>query len=159
MKQKRYSMINLLEKFKLTKKVSYNLALAQFAYCLSLLINSGYNDEDSLKLCIELCENSTLKPKIEKLLEDSKNSSIEETIVKNPIFDKNYNRLLVVGAKSGHIEEAITSIANSYEKEVDYSINAFLNTIEPILVTIMSIIVGIILLAVMLPLTSIMSNL
>lgn len=158
-KQKRYSMINLLEKFRLTKKISYNLALAQFAYCLSLLINSGYSDEDSLRMCIELCENDSLKPKIEKLLNDSKDSSIEETITKNPIFDKNYNRLLVVGAKSGHIEEAITSIADNYEKEVDYSINAFLNTIEPILVTIMSIIVGIILLAVMLPLTSIMSSL
>lgn len=158
-KQKRYSMISLLEKFKVTNKISYNLALAQFAYCLSLLVNSGYNHDDSLSLCAKLCENSKLKPKIEKLLDDSSNKSIEESILENPIFDKNYNRLLMVGAKSGHFEEAITSIAKSYEKEVDYSINAFLNTIEPILVTVMSIIVAVILLAVMLPLTSIMSSL
>lgn len=158
-KQKRYSMISLLDKFKFTSSISYNLALAQFSYCLSLLVNSGYNQEEALKMCIDLCENNKLKPKIESLLDDSRNMSLEKAITKNPIFEKNYNRLLVVGAKSGHFEEAITSVANSYEKEVDYSINNFLNTIEPILVSVMSLIVGVILLAVMLPLTSIMSSL
>lgn len=158
-RQKTYSMIHLLEQFVVTKKISYSLALAQFAYCLSLLIGSGFNQSDAFKMCVEMCENKELKPKIEKIANEVDTTSLQELLLKYPVFANSYNRLLVIGIKSGHFDEAIKQVASSYEKEVDYSIENFLNMIEPILVTVMSIIVGVILLAVMLPLTSIMSSL
>lgn len=158
-KTKKYSMINLLDKFIVTRKISYNLALAQFAYCLSLFVNSGYNLNDALKMCQGLCENKTLSPKIDKLANDSETKSFEQALLENPIFSNTYNRLLIIGIKSGHIETAIAKVASAYESEVDISIENFLDMVEPVLVCVMSIIVAIILLAVMLPLTSIMSAL
>lgn len=158
-KKKRYSMIDLLDKFIITRKISYNLALAQFAYCLSLFVNSGYNINEALKMCESLCENQKLKPVIEKLAEDAESMPFGEALLKNPVFSGTYNRLLVIGLQSGSLDKAINTVAESYDKEVDNSISSFMNSIEPILVAVLSFIVAVILLAVMLPLTSIMSSL
>ena len=49
-------------------------------------------------------------------------------------------------------------IASQLEEEVDDQISSFINILEPTLVIILSIIVGIILLSVMLPLLGIMSS-
>ena len=49
-------------------------------------------------------------------------------------------------------------ITEEYEREVDSSLNHFLNLVEPTLVAVLSILVGVILLSVMLPLMSIMST-
>lgn len=158
-KNKNYSMITLLEKFKVTSKVSYSLAIAQFAYCLSLLTNSGYNQNDTLDMCYNMCDNTKLKPVLNNIKQESENSSLTNALLKYPVFTNTYNRLLILGLKSGHFEQSITTVANEYEKQVDITIDNFINMIEPILVVVMSLIVGIILLSVMLPLTSIMSSL
>ena len=49
-------------------------------------------------------------------------------------------------------------IANQLEGEIDEKISSYINILEPTLVIILSIIVGVILLSVMLPLLGIMSN-
>ena len=50
-------------------------------------------------------------------------------------------------------------IAVAYAKDIDYSIQKLLNIIEPTLVILLSCIAGMILLAVMLPLSGIMAGL
>ena len=49
-------------------------------------------------------------------------------------------------------------IASAYEDEIDTRMNRLISILEPTLVAILSIIVGMILLSVMLPLLGIMSN-
>ena len=49
-------------------------------------------------------------------------------------------------------------LAGIYEEDVDSSLENLIASIEPVLVTVLALIVGAILLAVMLPLTGIMSS-
>ena len=66
---------------------------------------------------------------------------------------------MVIGLKSGHFEETMNQVAKAYEEDIDYRINQMLDMIEPSLIALLSLIVGMILLSVMLPLIGIMANL
>ena len=160
MKGKDDSYITLLRKFFVTKKIAYELSVVQFAYALSLLLNSGIPQENALEMCKDLCTDKSLKDKINKLLADLQSGkSMSECLVESKIFKDVYNRLLVIGIKSGHFETTMNEVAKSYEKDIDAGIAKMLDVVEPTLVILLSIIVGIILVSVMLPLASIMVNL
>jgi type IV pilus assembly protein PilC len=64
-----------------------------------------------------------------------------------------------IGSKAGSLDQSMAQIAESYQEEVDSKINQMLSIIEPTLVVLLSLIVGVILLSVMFPLIGIMSSL
>lgn len=148
------------DKVFVTKRLSYDLAVAQFAYAMSLFLNSGYDIDDSLDMVISLVNNNVLKDKV-NLFEASVRggNEISDALASAKIFKSIYNRMLIIGFKSGKGDETMARVAKAYEDEVDHSINKMLDVVEPTLVGVLSIIVGIILLSVMLPLMSIMSSL
>lgn len=157
---KEYSYITLLQKFFMTKKFANELAVVQFAYGLSLLLSSGISQVDALKKSSELCNDKELKKRIDVLIDDiNSNKSMSDCIIDSHIFKNIYNRMLVIGLKSGHFEETMNEVALAYESDIDENINKMLDVIEPSLVIILSIIVGIILFSVMLPLGSVLVNL
>lgn len=67
--------------------------------------------------------------------------------------------MLQVGEKTGRIDQVLSKLAMTYQDEVNASITHFLNVVEPAIVTFLSVIVGIVLLSVMLPIVSILSSL
>ena len=52
----------------------------------------------------------------------------------------------------------IAQVAERYDDDTETAVNQFLNTIEPLMIVLLSVIVGAILLSVMLPLMNIMSS-
>ncbi len=64
-----------------------------------------------------------------------------------------------IGAKTGVMDEVMEKIAGQYEDEINEGLSNVVAAIEPSLVIILSLIVGVILLSVMLPLISIMAGL
>lgn len=154
------SFTRVLQKFFFTKKLSYELSVVQFAYAFSLLLNSGYNQESALEMCSAMCEDDSLKKKIVDLMEKlNHGGDLQNCLLESHIFQEVYNRLLVIGLKSGHFETTMSRIAKAYEEDIDYSIQHTLDMVEPGLVALLSVIVGVLLLSVMLPLTGIMANL
>ena len=66
--------------------------------------------------------------------------------------------MVAVGFKSGEIEQVMRRIADEYQRRSEKKINEILSIIEPTLVIILSVIVGLILLSVILPLMGVMST-
>ena len=66
--------------------------------------------------------------------------------------------MIAVGFKTGNVDEVMRKVADQYEEEVDNRIEKLIAVLEPSLVVALSIIVGVILLSVMLPLMGIMSS-
>lgn len=64
-----------------------------------------------------------------------------------------------IGMRSGSLDEAMSNISDLYEEDIDGRITRLLSILEPTLVIILAVIVGVILLSVMLPLMSVMSTL
>lgn len=62
-----------------------------------------------------------------------------------------------MGMKSGNAAEALKLIADRYNKDAQNKIAEIVSAIEPIMVIVLSVLIGIILIMVMLPLLGIMS--
>ena len=77
---------------------------------------------------------------------------------KNRILDASYCRILDLGAKSGTSDTAMEEIARRMDDSAQLAIERKVGRIEPTIVILTSALVGIILVAVMLPLINIMSS-
>ena len=64
-----------------------------------------------------------------------------------------------IGSKTGSMDQVMEQIAELYQDDIDTRMNNVLAVLEPTLVILLSLIVGVILLSVMMPLMGIMSSL
>lgn len=142
-----------------TKNILLQISYSRFASCLSLVTSSGIDIFQGLVLADQLISNEIMSEKIKQcktyLLEGD---FIYEALKKANIFKPSQLRMLQIAYKSGNSEAALIKIADAYENEILDKIRNMLSMIEPTLVIAFSIIVGIILLSVILPLIGIMSN-
>lgn len=90
------------------------------------------------------------------MLEDH---DLATSLIQTNIVSGMYARLLKIGNKTGHTDQIMKEIADRYDQETNEGITRFISIIEPTLVAVLSILVGIILLSVMLPLIGIMATL
>ena len=84
--------------------------------------------------------------------------TLPEALADAGIFSNLYSRMISVGFRSGSIDLVFKQIAQNYDAETEKQLNRIISIIEPTLVIILSLIVGMILLSVLLPLMGIMSS-
>lgn len=151
---------NVVQKSFLTRKLSRALNKAQITYALSLFISSGYDLQEAMKFVPKLVDDKQLRANLEKCNEDLINGdSFVEVIKKYQIYQGMQLNMIQVGFKTGQVDIIMKQLSNNFQEEVSRAIDQFLNIIEPTIVTLLSLVVGIVLMSVMLPLISIMSSL
>lgn len=149
----------LLASLFLTKRLYHNLTMAKMTYALSLFVSSGYDVEEALGYLPGVIDHPKMLKNLaacEKGMQEGK--SFLEVMQEEKLYQGVYANMIYTGFRSGKSEEVLKKVSALYEKDVDTSISSFLNTIEPAIVIILSLIVGVILLSVMLPLMSIMTS-
>lgn len=143
-----------------TQAFYHKNAACRFASGMALTLKSGLTPEEGLKISGNLICNPAFESKIQQcslLLDEGKPFS--EALAKSGIFTGIHARMLLVGDRTGSVDDAMQKIASQYEEELDDSIANAISIIEPTLVAVLSIIVGLILLSVMMPLMGILSQL
>ena len=66
--------------------------------------------------------------------------------------------MVSVGFRSGNVDVVLKKIADRYEENTNHRLQSIIAILEPTLVIILSVIVGLILLSVILPLMGIMTS-
>lgn len=151
---------SILAKSLITRKLYMNISMANITYALSLFLSSGYPIEEAVKYLPGFINHPALKAKVNKVILDmNQGISFADAIKACALYEGIYSNMLQIGFKSGKQDEVLKKLVTLYEKDVDNSISSFLNVIEPTIVALLSLVVGIILLSIMLPLMSIMSSL
>ena len=146
-------------KFPPTRKIAEKIAAARFADGMSMCLSAGLDIDRSMELVAALTENPVLREKISvcrNLIAEG--GSFSAAAAQAGIFSGMQARMLNIGFQTGAMEEVMEKAASRYEEEVDAKIQNTLSVLEPTLVAVLSVVVGIILLSVMLPLAGIMSN-
>ena len=136
------------------------LTACRFASGMSLTLSSGLSPEESLHLASGLIDQESFKEKID-LCRSSLESGgeLHKALADAGIFTGIYARMASIGDRTGVLDEVMQNIADQYQEEIDQKFAGLMAALEPTLVIILSLVVGIILLSVMLPLMGIMSNL
>lgn len=152
-------LLRTLSKFPLTRDFFFNLATGRFASGMYLTSTSGMDVFSGLNMVKELVENE----KMEERVDDVRNyilnhDTMPEALSKANVFSNLYTKMIAVGYTSGSEDVIYKQIADHYDEETSKQLRRMLAIIEPTLVIILSLIVGIILLSVLLPLMGIMSS-
>ena len=145
---------------KIFGQLTDRIAAANFASGMSLMLASGLDVDRSLELTLPLMTNPKMYAKVEKLIEMVRaGEAFSGSVVGAKVFSGMQGRMLTLGFKSGNLDSVMEQIADDYEREVDERLDNLISLIEPTMVAILCVIVGLILLSAMLPLQSIMSSL
>lgn len=146
------------EKFIPTRNLAMQIATGRFAEGMALMLSSGMDTFRALEMVNTLVENQKMQEKIagcKRYLQEGDN--FPDALKKTEVFSLLYTRLLLAGFQSGSMDAALSQIALQYDKETGRKIYHWISFLEPTLIILLSLIVGMILLSVLLPLMGIMS--
>ncbi|WP_029322170.1 type II secretion system F family protein [Butyrivibrio sp. AE3004] len=141
------------------KKIYNEISTARFANGMVLTLSSGMDTYEGLRLVSKLVEYNEMAAKIDTCRSlIASGDSFPEALLESGIFNRFYSRMVAIGFQSGSMDTVMQQIARKYADETQRKMYNFISILEPTLVIILSLIVGLILLSVILPLMGIMSS-
>ena len=141
------------------KGISGQLNMARFAGALSMGISSGLTPEDAISLSTSILEGiPTAQARCKDCLEKIFNGANLSTAMNEAgLLPKAECRLLETGIRAGAGDTAMEQVARRLAESSEYAVEAKVGQVEPAMVIVCSVLVGLILLAVMMPLMHIMA--
>jgi type IV pilus assembly protein PilC len=156
----RVHLKNMAYHFKGFGRIANKIAVSRFASGMSMTVASGMDMVQAVELAGQLVEAPGFEDKLDKCKKElSESMDIGAAFSASGIFNGLYGRMAVLAAKTGNLEQVMEKIAVTYQEEADDEIHDMISVVEPTLVIVLSVVVGLILLSVMLPLLSIMTGL
>ncbi len=153
-------MVIFYDVFPLTKKLSAAQAANRFAFSMSLMLASGIETLMAFDFAQSITESEIAKKKVAIIKEKlEEGTSLNDALMSGGIFSVEYQGMIVAGMRTGETDEMLMTIAKRYEEEAEDRIHKLLSIIEPTLVAILCVLVGMVMLSVMLPLTGILAGL
>lgn len=149
---------NLLMKIPLIKTLLVESALVRFTRTLSSLLAGGLTLIEALSLSRKVMQNFTLENEIE--LAEKKilaGGSLSSELKKSKWIPSVATQMIAVGEESGRLSQMVQKIAEMYEEELEKKIEQTMTLIQPAILIIMGAIIGVVLMAILLPMADISS--
>jgi type IV pilus assembly protein PilC len=135
-------------------------AISNFSRTLGTLLTGGVPILQALNIVREVTNNAVLSKAVVQVHDSVKEG---ETIVvpleASGVFPSMVVSMIQVGEETGALPEMLMKIAETYDDEVDTAVEALTSVIEPIMIIFLAVVVGTIVIAMFLPLISIIGNL
>lgn len=132
---------------------------SRFSISLAYMLRSGVDLDTALAMTEAVMGNIHVSEKIAECRKKIRKGADTFTALQETnLFPRLFVRMLSLGNRTGEMDAVMNKIALAYESEVDNRLTRLTGIVEPLLVVILSLIVGAILLTVMLPLVEIMSS-
>jgi type IV pilus assembly protein PilC len=140
--------------------VLIKLEMSRFCRSLSIIQSSGIALVPSLKITNAAVKNRYLKNAVEKAarLVEVSGIHLSAALAKTRSFPAMMIQLIDVGVNAGKITDILDKIAEQYEREVDRNIKRITGLMEPVMIVIVGILVGIVVISMFLPLLSVVDT-
>lgn len=138
--------------FPVVGRVIRFLAIARFTRTLGSLLASSVNIVQALNIARHVANNAVF----EDAAEAARESILEGAALAVPLrasgqFPPLVTTMVEVGERSGDLEGMLIKVADTYEEQVETSVSRLTSLLEPVLILVMVGIVGIIIMAVLMP--------
>jgi len=154
----------LYDRFKLKipvfGKLNQKIALARFARTLGTLLVSGVPILQALETVAGTVDNEILSDAIlEARARIREGDRIGDPLQKSKLFPPMVVQMISIGEESGALDQMLTKVAEFYEAEVDAALESLTSAIEPVMIVFLGGCVGFIVVAMFLPLVSLINGL
>src|SRR3954453_5673758 len=135
-------------------------AISRFSRTLGTLVTSGVPILQALNITRETAGNQVIASAISQVHDSVKEGeSIVQPLEASGAFPPMVISMIDVGEETGQLPEMLLKIAEVYDDEVDNSVAALTSLLEPIMIVFLALVVGTIVIALFMPLISIISGL
>jgi len=140
-------------KIPVAKNLFKKVILVRFTRTLGSLIASGLSIVEALELSSHVVGNYYYELAIADSINDIKNGiPLSECLRRHQALFPNFlTSLLTVGEKTGSLESVLKTFSDFYDDEVDNALKDLTTFLEPVLLLIMGLIVGLIAIAILMP--------
>ncbi len=126
--------------------------IARLERTLGTLLTNGVPVLRAMKVVLESIDNMALKAEVEKIYKDvSQGSSFASSMKKRNVFPLFVTNMVAVGEEGGSLERSLLRIADVYEREVDRDVKTLTSMLEPAMILVIGIIVGVMVISMLLP--------
>ena len=153
-----------LDKFKLHAPVFGTLisknSISRFTRTLGTLMSAGVPVLQALNIVKETVGNEVISSAVATIHDAVKEGeNMAPPIAASKVFPPMVVSMVEVGEETGALPDMLMKIADSYDDDVDNAVAALTSIIEPLLIIFLAVVVGTIVIALFLPLVSIIGGL
>jgi len=119
---------------------------------MATLLNSGTSIPDSIRISNDTMTNLLIKKKLTEVIKMvEQGESFAESLSHTTVFPRLAVKMISAGESSGSLESVLNNIADFYDSSVETKLTVLTSAIEPALMVIMGLLIGLIVLAMYLP--------
>jgi type IV pilus assembly protein PilC len=134
-------------------------AISRFSRTLGTLVTSGVPILQALNITRETAGNAVIASAISKVHDSVKEGeSIVQPLEASGVFPPMVISMIDVGEETGQLPEMLLKVAEVYDDEVDNAVAGLTSLLEPIMIVFLALVVGTIVIALFLPLISIIQG-
>ena len=150
----------LLLKIPIIGDIFRKITVARFSRTLSTLLSSGVPILQSLDITARTSGNVVIESAIGKVREGvERGESFVDPLKATGVFPHMVAQMIGIGEQTGALDAMLGKIADFYEQEVDAAIANLLTLMEPILIGFLGVTIGSIVVAMYLPLFTLIGKL
>ena len=136
------------------------IAVARFSRTLSTLLSSGVPILESLEITARTAGNVIVAEAIQKVRAGvEQGQTFVEPLKASGVFPIMVSQMIGVGEQTGALDAMLSKIADFYEQEVDAAIANLLSLMEPAMIMFLGVTIGTIVIAMYLPLFTLIGKL
>jgi type IV pilus assembly protein PilC len=155
--RKKWDRIKLKVPMKIGSVV-LKVTMARFSRTLSTLVSAGVDIIQALEITGQTAGNWVVEEALSDVrLKVGEGVPIAQPLVDNPIFPPMVSQMVKIGEETGELEKMLGKIADFYEDEVDAAISSLTSIVEPLMMILVGLMVGVIVIAMYLPMFKMLS--
>lgn len=140
--------------------LGHKICLARFSRTLSTLLVSGVPILQAMETVAGTIGNEIIAEAIMNARARIREGErINEPLEKSKMFPPMVVHMISIGEESGALDQMLSKVAEFYEGEVDATLASLAAAIEPVMIVLLGFCVGFIVIAMFMPLLSVISNL
>ncbi len=138
--------------------VVLKVTMARFSRTLSTLVAAGVDIIKALEITGQTAGNWVIEHALAGVrAKVHEGVPIAQPLIENEIFPPMVSQMVKIGEETGELEKMLGKIADFYEDEVDAAISSLTSIIEPIMMIMVGCMVGVIIIAMYLPMFKMLS--
>jgi len=142
-------------------KILKDINLRNFCHTFGTLLNSGLTIDHSLKITAESIDNYVYRRAVKNFIPDvMAGNKLVFAIEKNKgIFPLIVSRMIGMGEKTGNLDQTLHYLSEFYEDAVDESTKNLATIVEPVMLIVIGLVVGMVAISILGPIYEITGNL